>query len=307
VQAAIVASGLAKEYPAGGGVRGISFAVAPGEVVGVVGPPASGKSTLLGLLATRLLPSRGSYAVLGHRVAAHRAPDRTVTAVRRSLGVLLEDAPVAGDLTGWENAWMLGRLQALRGRDLQRRLEVLFDWAGMGAQAHHPARTYSYPMRRKLGLIQALVHSPPVLLMDEPFHGLDMPTRMALQEAMDHLRQKGAAVVVAARSGAELGALCTRLLLFEAGDLVADGPADAILQRYSRSSVIEVRLGGSLGAVELQAIPGRCAPLELTGNGLRLRVTNPDAALGPLLAAVAAAGGRVLAVDVQRPHPEGRL
>lgn len=307
IQAAIVASGLAKEYQAGGGIRGISFQVAPGEVVGVAGPSSCGKSTLLKLLATRLRPTRGSFTILGHRVTAHRATDRAIAGVRRNLGVLLEDAPVAGELTGWENAWMLGRLQAHGGRELERRLEVLFDWAGMGAQAHSPARTYSYPMRRKLGLIQALVHNPPVLLLDEPFHGLEMPAHMALQEALLHLRRKGTAVVVTARNAAQAGTLCSRLLLMEAGALVADGSAGDILQRFGRSSVIEVRLGGSVGTLEMKAVPGQCAPLEFTAGGLKLRVTDPDEALVPLLSAVTVAGGRVLGVDVHRPRPEERV
>lgn len=306
MEAAIATYGLSKEFPLGGGVHGLSFRVQPGEAVGLVGPSAAGKSTLLKLLATRIPATHGSFTVLGHRISSYRVPAGALAAARRNLGVLLEEAPVAGDLTGWENAWVLARLHGLTPREASRRLDLLFEWAGIGNLARRPTRTYSYPVRRKLGLIQALVHAPRVLLLDEPFHGLDLPARAALQGHLLQLRREGVAVLVATCDSAEAATLCDRALLLQGGRVVADGAPRTLMSALGSWSTIDVKVGGPLGELNLEAVPGRCARPEFSDGTIRVRVTDPDRALAPLMECLVAAGVMVLAVDVKRPRTGGR-
>lgn len=302
MQAAIAAFGLSKQFPTGNGLYGVSFEVPPGEIVALIGPSSSGKSTLLKLLATRLPLTQGSFAILGHRVPDYRAPADAVSAVRRRVGALLEEAPVAGDLTGWENAFLLGRLHGLHRQEVEHRLHILFDWAGLTAHARRPARVYSYPMRRKLGLIGALLHDPRVLLLDEPFHGLDMQARSALHGALVDLRRKGACIVIASSDLVEMRLLATRAILLDGGRVVAEGPAPALLQSLGRWSAVEVRLAGTFTMPDLSGLPGLCAPPEYVHGGLRVRVADPDATLAPLLAILTGAGARVHSVEIRRPE-----
>lgn len=307
LRAAIATYGLAKVYPTGVGVAGVSFAAMPGEVIGLLGPPASGKSTLLSLLATRLPATHGSLAVMGRPVPAYRPQAKTLTSVRRELGVLLEEVPVAGDLSGWNNAWLLGRLYGLPPAELNRRLQTLFAWMNFEPLAHRPARSYTYPLRRKLGLVQALLPDPNILLLDEPFHCLDGSERLALHEALLHARQKGATVIMALGHPADARSLCTRVLLMDSGKVVADGPAADLLHSLGRWTAIEVRLGGHLSELDLAPVPGLQGNPEFGNGSLRVRVHDPETALPPLLACIAKAGGRVFAVDVRSPLREGRL
>lgn len=299
--AAIATYGLTKEFPAGGGVRSISFQVHPGEVVGIVGPPGAGKSTLLNLLATRLPACRGSFTMHGCQIPAGRLPAAAVQRIRSRTGALLEDCPVMGDLTGWENAWLFARLQGVAPTEARRRLEVLFEWAGMAAVARRPARTYSYPLRKKLGIITAMVHGPGVLLLDEPCHGLEPGSRLALQLLLTEARQKGTTAVVTTTDLQEARLLCTRLLLLDAGRVVAEGPAPDLTRSPWTWSSIEVRLDRPGLDLDLTAVPGVRFSPEYEGCGLRVRVDDPESALSPLIAAVAHSGGRIRSVEVRRP------
>ncbi len=301
MRAAIAAYGLAKQFPTGHGVRSVTFEIPPGEVVALLGPSSSGKSTLLKILATRLAATHGSFAVLGHQVPAYHPRTASIAAVRQEVGALLEEAPVAGDLSGWENAWLLGRLHGIGRRELEHRLGVLFEWAGMAACSRRPARTYSYPMRRKLGLIGALLHNPRVLLLDEPFHGLEMEGRAALQAALLEAGQRGATVLVATSDPAEVKHLATRAILLDGGQVLAEGPLPSLLESLGRWSSIEVRLAGASGAPDLTMVPGLCAPPEYVNGGIRVRVSDADRALAPLMEALVRAGGRVAAVEVRHP------
>lgn len=306
MQAAIAAHGLTKTYRTGPVVSGVHFSARPGEVIGFMGPPGSGKSTLLKLLATRIPATHGSLVVGGTPIPSYWPSSRALARARRSLGMLLEDVPLAGDLTGWENAWMLGRLYRVTPGELTHRLRTLFAWARLDGVAHRPARTFSYPLRRKLGLIQAMLHNPDVLLLDEPFHGLEADDRIALHELLLHTRQRGAALVLALSNPADARSLCTRLIMMDAGKIVADGPPGDLLQSLGTWSAIEVKLGGTLAQLDLQPVPGLLGQPQYSCGCLRVRVQDPEMALAPLIACLVRTGARIFSVDVRAPHRGSR-
>lgn len=297
----IATFGLTKRYLSGAGLFDLDLQVHPGEVLGAVGPRGAGKSTLLKLLATRVRPTDGSFRFGGSLIRAGRRDRSAIAAVRRQVGVLLDDLPVLGDLTGWENAWLLARLHHVPAREADRRLRVLFDWAELAPAARRPARTYSFPMRKKLGIICAMVHSPRFLLLDEPSQGLESTARAALQELLAEVRREGTSVLLATSDFQEARLLCTRLLLLDQGRLVAQGAVGDLTRAPWTWSAIEVRLNRDGLPLDLSDVPGiRFAP-EYQGCGLRVRVDDPEAALPPLMNAVARGGGQVCWVEVQRP------
>lgn len=300
LDAALVTFGLARTYPSsGGGVRAISFRVRPGEIVGVLGAAGSGKSTLIKVLATRLRAEHGSFFVMGHRVPSYRWSEGSVIEVRRRIGVLLDESPHCSDLTGRENMRLHARLHRIPRAEAERRTAILFDLTGMRSRADHPVRRWSYAERRKLALSQALLHKPPVLLLDEPEHGLDIGMRATLRAVIADVAAEGAAVVMATSEPASVASLCHTALLMHRGRISASGPADQVLAQLGRGALVTVRLAAPGPLPDLSPVPGLLSSSR-DGSGLAVRVEDPDRALAPLVEACIAAGLRVAGLEINR-------
>lgn len=236
---AIRASGLSKRFakaaePAslkgallarlrGGGAPGpehlaldaVSFAIAKGEAVALVGGNGSGKSTLLRLLAGILAPSAGTAEVRGR------------------LAPLIETgAGFSPDLTGRENALLHGAILGVPRRLMKARLDAIVAFAGLEALIDQPVRTYSSGQAARLGLAVAVHAEPDVLLADEALAVGDRAFRARAIARVAALRDAGTTVVVVSHEADQLRALCARGLLLEGGRLTADGPLEAVLRAY---------------------------------------------------------------------------
>ncbi len=200
-----------KRYGATPALRGLTLRAGPGEVVGLVGPNGAGKTTTLRVLAALARPDSGRVRVCGYEVRSQ--PDR----VRACVGFLPEQAGVYGRLSAVEILRYFGALWGLPPAEVERRTRQLVDWLGMGEFCHRPSATYSRGMRQRLQLARALLHDPPVLLLDEPTAGLDTATAQAVWEALRVLAKQGRCALVATHSAAEARRLCHRVVVLEAG------------------------------------------------------------------------------------------
>ena len=163
----ILVENLTKTYGPQRAVDGISFEVQPGEVVGFLGPNGAGKSTTMKMATGYLKPDAGRIVVAGHDVAT--AP----MAVRRQLGYLPEHNPLYPDQYVREFLHFVGRINHLSGSVLRRRVEEVIEQVGLTPEAHKPIGALSKGYRQRVGLAQALIHDPAVLILDEPSTGLD--------------------------------------------------------------------------------------------------------------------------------------
>jgi heme ABC exporter ATP-binding subunit CcmA len=199
---------------------GVSLDVRAGEAVALLGANGAGKTTLLKILATLVRPTRGTATVAGHDVA--RAPE----AVRRVIGVVAHGAWVYDDLTARENLrfWAtLGGLHA--GAD-----DVAAALAGVGLEraADARVRTFSAGMKRRLALARVMLSRPRVLLLDEPFAGLDQRAKKWLEGRLEALKSAGAALLLVTHSfGRELG-IADRLAVLAGGRIALDTPRGAL-------------------------------------------------------------------------------
>jgi ABC-2 type transport system ATP-binding protein len=163
----IVAENVVRRHSTGRGVGAVSFSVRPGQCLGVLGPNSSGKTTLAYLIAGLDRPDSGRLLVLG--APAHRRPRR----LRHRCGIAL-DTPAHWDgLSGRQNLWFFARQYGLDGLLLRRRVDGLLSETGLAAQADEPVAVYSLGMRRKLAVIEAMVHDPDLLILDEPSASAD--------------------------------------------------------------------------------------------------------------------------------------
>lgn len=214
---------VTKRYGTIEAVRDVSLDLFPGETIALVGHNGAGKTTLLKLMLGLVHPTAGTICVLGENPAAGEF------AARRKLGFLPENVAFNPALTGRE---ILSFYARLKGEPVAKAMELL-DRVGLGAASARRVATYSKGMRQRLGLAQALIGEPRVLLLDEPTTGLDPALRLSFYEIVQELRDRGATVVLSSHALAELGERVERVAIMNRGIMVANGSIDE-LRRIAR-------------------------------------------------------------------------
>jgi ABC-2 type transport system ATP-binding protein len=227
----IEAVDLVKRFGDVEALRGVSFSVPSGTVLGLLGPNGAGKTTAVRILTTILRPDGGRASVAGHDVVADPR------AVRRSIGLAGQYAAVDENLTGRENLTLVGRLNHLTRATAGARAVELLDQFHLADAAGRPARTYSGGMRRRLDLAAALVTHPPVLLLDEPTTGLDPASRQDLWDVISELVADGTTVLLTTQYLEEADRLADRIVVVDRGALAAEGTAAELKSRLGETTV----------------------------------------------------------------------
>jgi len=219
--------GLAKCYRPGWtaapvvAVQELSLRLAPGQVLGLLGPNGSGKSTTLKVLAGLLAPTAGECLVFGHAAGSDAA--------REQVGYLPEAPRFAAHRTGREFLAYCAGLSSLPAATIPGRVTEVLSWSGLREAADRRLATYSKGMAQRLGLAQAILHDPGLVLLDEPASGLDPEGRLALGRLIRDLATRGKAVVFSSHLLAQAEYLCDRLVLLGRGRLLAAGtPAELL-------------------------------------------------------------------------------
>jgi Cu-processing system ATP-binding protein len=223
VKATVEIKHVSKRYGKIEAVRDVSFDLASGEITALVGHNGAGKTTLLKLMLGLAHPSVGTIRVLGDDPAAGEF------AARSKVGFLPENVSFNAALTGRE---ILSFYARLKGQPVAKALGLL-DRVGLGSASARRVATYSKGMRQRLGLAQALIGEPQVLLLDEPTTGLDPALRLSFYEIVQALRDRGATVVLSSHALAELGERADRVVIMSDGVMVAHGSIDE-LRRIAR-------------------------------------------------------------------------
>jgi heme exporter protein A len=206
----------------------VSFEVHAGEIVGLLGPNGAGKSTLLSILATLLAPSTGRVEYGGASAASAGA------ALRGRIGVLGHDLYLYPELTARENLHFFAHLYGLR--DVSRAVDEGLAHAGLASRADDQVGAFSRGMRQRLALERALLHKPRLLLLDEPFTGLDQASSVALAQRLKGLRDEGRLILLATHDLEVAEDVVSRTLFLRGGQLAADpGPAGDLRSRYLKA------------------------------------------------------------------------
>jgi ABC-2 type transport system ATP-binding protein len=222
--AAVEAQGLGRDYGSLVAVDDLSFAVEPGEILGVLGPNGAGKTTAIRILTTILPPTRGSFAIVG-------IPGSRVGQIRSLIGVLPESAGYPERQTGEEFVRYFARLYG-RSRVSARAIsQELLDEVGLADRRRSLVSSYSRGMRQRLGIARALVNEPRVLFLDEPTLGLDPAgQRQILGTVRRIAAERGVAVLLCTHLLAEVEETCSRVLILNRGRMVAEGTVADILR-----------------------------------------------------------------------------
>jgi daunorubicin resistance ABC transporter ATP-binding subunit len=260
-------------------------------VFGLLGPNGAGKTTVVRILATVLRPDEGHAEVLGRDVV------RDADAVRRRIGMAGQYAAIDPNLTGRENLELIGTLTQLPRSAVRTRARELLERFELTEAADRPTRTYSGGMRRRLDIAASLVGTPPVLFLDEPTTGLDLPSRNALWQMIRELVAGGTTVLLTTQYLEEADVLADRIAVVDHGRVVAnDTPAN--LKASLGSTVIEL---GFADGVADRAVALIGARAERDGSVVRITTDRSTAVLIETLRTLDAAGIAPERLTVREP------
>jgi heme exporter protein A len=213
--AAVRAERLTRRFGVVTALSALDLTIEAGEAVAVFGPNGAGKTTLLRLCGTLLRPSSGTLRIFGVDLA------RGSAAVRRRLGVLSHQSFLYPDLTPTENLEFYARMYGVA--DRRGRAAELIDRVGIGGWAHRPVRTLSRGLEQRCSLARALLHHPDLLLLDEPFSGLDVEATQQIEALLREERQRGVSLVLTTHDLERGFALCERGVILRRGEVRWDG------------------------------------------------------------------------------------
>jgi ABC-2 type transport system ATP-binding protein len=246
---------LVKRFGALTAVDGITFSVRRGEVLGFLGPNGAGKSTTMKMITGFLTPSAGRVRICGDDMAT-----RPIAAKER-LGYLPEGAPAYPDMTPRQFLKFIAAIRRAPKAAIDRAVAL----TELGAVLDQPIDTLSKGFKRRVGLAQAILHDPPVLIMDEPTDGLDPNQKHAVRGLLRSMAAEKA-IVLSTHILEEVDAVCTRALIIDRGRIVADGTPEALLARSRYRNAVHLTVASTDAAAArtaLAALPGVAAVEEM--------------------------------------------
>lgn len=272
---------LTKRYGAQAAVDDISFSVQRGQILGFLGPNGAGKSTTMKIATGFLPPTSGTVKLAGYDVLDDPM------AVRRSVGYLPEHNPLYLDQYVAEYLEFIASLHGLRGAERTRRVREMIELVGLERERGKKIGALSKGYRQRVGLAQALVHNPPVLILDEPTTGLDPNQILEIRALIKRVGQEKT-VVFSTHILQEAQAICDRIAIINRGKLVADAPVAELSQRAGGGVVAVAEFESPQdAAAALGRLPGVRAVLPGSGRSATFRITataDPRAALSRLAA-----------------------
>ena len=280
-------------------VDNVSFAAHAGEIFGLLGPNGAGKTTTIGCIYGLLVPSAGSVKVMGHDVV------REGTAARAALGVVPQEIALYEDLSAHENLAYWGGAQGMRNPKLRERSQQVLELTGLLDRAREPVKQFSGGMKRRLNFACGILHSPKVLLLDEPTVGVDPQSRVRLLDLVRAEAKAGTCVLYTTHYMEEAEALCDRLVIMDHGKVIAAGTLTELRSMLAERDLL--RFTGVFAPQAARAAMQQIDSVEvLQGDEslLLLSLQGASAKLPAIFAALASTGAEVRGTTLTQPSLE---
>ncbi len=275
---------LRKSYGGTTVVNDVSFAIAPGECLGVIGPNGAGKTTTIRMCLGLTAPDSGSVRFFAAPGAEPLHMPRDALAIKAQIGVVTQFDTLDPDFTCYENLRVFGRYFGIKGPAMDERVPRLLEFASLGHKANAKPGELSGGMKRRLSLARALVNDPRLLLLDEPTTGLDPQARHLMWERLQLLLQQGKSILLTTHFMDEAERLCSRLLVLDHGRKIAEGRPRELIAQHLEPDVVEVFGVGAVALAEDAALRTLAARVEVSGETVFFYTQNAQ----PLLHALGA-------------------
>ncbi|WP_328371376.1 ABC transporter ATP-binding protein [Micromonospora zamorensis] len=274
----IQARGLVKRFGGFTAVDGIDVEVRSGEAFGFLGPNGAGKSSTMRMVGCTSPPSGGELRILG------LDPVVDGPAIRARLGVCPQLDNLDPELTVRENLTVYARYFGISRRAARERADELLDFVQLTERADSKVDPLSGGMKRRLTIARALVNDPEIVLLDEPTTGLDPQARHLVWERLFRLKQQGVTLVLTTHYMDEAEQLCDRLVVMDAGRIVAEGSPRALIERHSTREVVELRFAAESQEPFASKLDGLGERVEVLPDRVLLYVPDGDAAVAEVTA-----------------------
>ncbi|MDD3731580.1 MAG: ABC transporter ATP-binding protein [candidate division Zixibacteria bacterium] len=228
----VTAEKLRKQFNGLVAVDEVSFHISPGEVFGLLGPNGAGKTTIINMLVGVLRPDEGEVTIDGSH-------DPAQTQVRNRIGNAPQSLALYDRLTAYENLAFFGHLYGLSGNRLKEQIARALDFVGLTDRQKGIVGTFSGGMQRRLNLACALIHDPPLLLLDEPTVGVDPQSRYMIFESIEKLKKRGITIVYTTHYMEEAQRLCDRVAIIDRGKILALDTVDTLIEDFGGRAIIE--------------------------------------------------------------------
>ena len=289
----IEVTNLVKRFGALTALDGVSLRLPEGQCLGLLGPNGAGKSTLIRGIVGRVIPNSGHIRIFG--------ADASSRAARQALGWIPQEIAIYPRLTCRENLIALGKYQGLSGTRLAEQVKWCLQWAALEDRAGHPARDLSGGMKRRLNMAAGIIHSPRVVLMDEPTVGVDPQSRNRIFEMIEALRDGGASILYTTHYMEEAERLCDRIAIIDHGRIIAEGTNEELVRgAFGTRTGVTARFSGNAEAIASWVAQrgGR-----MNEGAAQFTIDRP-ADVAPLLEEASARSFGVEDVSLRRPNLE---
>ncbi len=255
----VIVSNLTKIYGTQRAVDNISFEVKQGEILGLLGPNGAGKSTTMKIATCYVPPTSGTVTLSGCDVTTQSME------VRKHVGYLPEHNPLYLDMYVHEYLHFIGSLHGMRGNTLHARTRQMIDITGLGIEQNKKIGVLSKGYRQRVGLAQAMIHEPAVLILDEPTTGLDPNQIVEIRNLIKNIG-KEKTVILSTHIMQEVQAICDRIVIINAGKIVANNAIDQLKQYFNTTRILIAEFQFPIDISLLAAIQGVSGANHLDGN-----------------------------------------
>jgi ABC-2 type transport system ATP-binding protein len=278
-------------------VDGVSFSIAEGETFGLLGPNGAGKTTSISMIAGLLERDGGTVEVAGRQISPRS------TEGKGAIGLVPQDLAIYPDLTARENLRFFARLYGLDSATMTARVDEVLEVIGLSDRADDLTKEFSGGMKRRLNIGIGLLHTPRLLILDEPTVGVDPQSRNAILESVEHLSAEGMAVLYTTHYMEEAERLCDRVAIIDEGRIKAEGTRRELVSLIGEKD--RVSITGDMSGAE-RAVEGvnGVSDVSATERSLDILVDEAGSVLPELLARVTGAGGNITGVEVVEPNLE---
>ncbi|QUH19845.1 ABC transporter ATP-binding protein [Alkaliphilus sp. B6464] len=226
----IEVKGLTKSFKDADALKGISFKVPKGEVLGLLGENGAGKTTTLRILATMLKPTKGTAILSGHDILKNQQ------AVRREIGILFGgESGLYDRLTARENIAYYAELNDISKEEIKERIDYLTKILDMEEYIDRRVGKFSKGMKQKVAIARSIVHNPPIMLFDEPTSGLDVTAARTIHSFIEECRKEGKTVIFSSHSMVEVEKLCERVAIIHKGNIIEEGSIEELKTKYNKN------------------------------------------------------------------------
>jgi len=280
-------------------VNGVGFSIGEGETYGLLGPNGAGKTTTISMVTGLLGRDGGEVLVSGSPL------DTRSVNLKRDIGLVPQDVAVYPDLTARENLVFFGRLYGMSGSALSLRVDEVLETVGLRDRADDRTDEYSGGMRRRLNIGVGLLHSPRLLILDEPTVGVDPQSRNVILESIERLSVQGLAVLYTTHYMEEAERLCDRVGIIDGGRLVAEGTRRELVELIGGHDRVRLLATGDLEAAVTAVLSMEgVEQADVRDGGMELVAAQAGQLLNGILAVLTEAGVSVSSVRVEEPNLE---